>query len=230
MTDFEKFAKSERGVSSLKMHDYQTAVSRNRGAAVLDTYLNPTIIEERKLNAVSMDVFSRLMMDRIIFLGVPIDDDVANIIQAQLLFLASTDPSADISLYINSPGGQVTSGLGIYDTMQLVEPDVATICTGLAASMASVLLCAGEKGKRSALPHSRVLIHQPLGGAQGQASDILIAAREIEKTRTELYKIISEHSGQPVEKIAADGDRDYWMSAEESKAYGMIDEILSRKK
>ncbi|MCI6318462.1 MAG: ATP-dependent Clp protease proteolytic subunit [Rikenellaceae bacterium] len=177
-----------------------------------------------------MDVFSRLMMDRIIFLGVPIDDDVANIIQAQLLFLASTDPSADISLYINSPGGQVTSGLGIYDTMQLVEPDVATICTGLAASMASVLLCAGEKGKRSALPHSRVLIHQPLGGAQGQASDILIAAREIEKTRTELYKIISEHSGQPVEKIAADGDRDYWMSAEEAKSYGMIDEILSRKK
>ncbi|MCI6113158.1 MAG: ATP-dependent Clp protease proteolytic subunit [Rikenellaceae bacterium] len=177
-----------------------------------------------------MDVFSRLMMDRIIFLGVPIDDDVANIIQAQLLFLASTDPSADISLYINSPGGQVTSGLGIYDTMQLVEPDVATICTGLAASMASVLLCAGEKGKRSALPHSRVLIHQPLGGAQGQASDILIAAREIEKTRTELYKIISEHSGQPMEKIAADGDRDYWMSAEEAKAYGMIDEILSRKK
>ena len=197
---------------------------------MLDTYLNPTIIEERKLNAVSMDVFSRLMMDRIIFLGVPIDDDVANIIQAQLLFLASTDPSADISLYINSPGGQVTSGLGIYDTMQLVEPDVATICTGLAASMASVLLCAGEKGKRSALPHSRVLIHQPLGGAQGQASDILIAAREIEKTRTELYKIISEHSGQPVEKIAADGDRDYWMSAEEAKSYGMIDEILSRKK
>ena len=230
MTDFEKFAKSERGVSSLKMHDYQTAVSLNRGAAVLDTYLNPTIIEELKLNAVSMDVFSRLMMDRIIFLGVPIDDDVANIIQAQLLFLASTDPSADISLYINSPGGQVTSGLGIYDTMQLVEPDVATICTGLAASMASVLLCAGEKGKRSALPHSRVLIHQPLGGAQGQASDILIAAREIEKTRTELYKIISEHSGQPVEKIAADGDRDYWMSAEEAKSYGMIDEILSRKK
>ena len=197
---------------------------------MLDTYLNPTIIEERKLNAVAMDVFSRLMMDRIIFLGVPIDDDVANIIQAQLLFLASTDPSADISLYINSPGGQVTSGLGIYDTMQLVEPDVATICTGLAASMASVLLCAGEKGKRSALPHSRVLIHQPLGGAQGQASDILIAAREIEKTRTELYKIISEHSGQPVEKIAADGDRDYWMSAEEAKSYGMIDEILSRKK
>lgn len=229
MTDFEKFAKSEKGVSSLKMHDYQTAVSR-RGAAVLDTYLNPTIIEERKLNAVSMDVFSRLMMDRIIFLGVPIDDDVANIIQAQLLFLASTDPSADISLYINSPGGQVTSGLGIYDTMQIIEPDVATICTGLAASMASVLLCAGTAGKRMALPHSRVLIHQPLGGAQGQASDILIAAREIEKTREELYRIISEHSGQAIERIAADADRDYWMSAQEAKDYGMIDGIMSRKK
>lgn len=229
MTDFEKFAKSERGVSSLKMHDYQTAVSR-RGAAVLDTYLNPTIIEERKLNAVSMDVFSRLMMDRIIFLGVPIDDDVANIIQAQLLFLASTDPSADISLYINSPGGQVTSGLGIYDTMQIIEPDIATICTGLAASMASVLLCAGTAGKRMALPHSRVLIHQPLGGAQGQASDILIAAREIEKTREELYRIISEHSGQTIERIAADADRDYWMSAQEAKDYGMIDGIMSRKK
>lgn len=221
MKEFNKYARLEHGISSLTLHRYES---------VYDSYINPTIIEERKLNVASMDVFSRLMMDRIIFLGVPIDDDVANIIQAQLLFLASTDPSADISLYINSPGGQVTSGLGIYDTMQLVEPDVATICTGLAASMASVLLCAGEKGKRSALPHSRVLIHQPLGGAQGQASDILIAAREIEKTRTELYKIISEHSGQPVEKIAADGDRDYWMSAEEAKAYGMIDEILSRKK
>ena len=219
--EFEKFARMHQGISSTTLSRYESAV---------DAYINPSIIEERKLNVAQMDVFSRLMMDRIIFLGVPIDDDVANIIQAQLLFLASTDPSADISLYINSPGGQVTSGLGIYDTMQLVEPDVATICTGLAASMASVLLCAGEKGKRSALPHSRVLIHQPLGGAQGQASDILIAAREIEKTRTELYKIISEHSGQPVEKIAADGDRDYWMSAEEAKAYGMIDEILSRKK
>ena len=176
-----------------------------------------------------MDVFSRLMMDRIIFLGVPINDDVANIIQAQLLFLASSDSTADISLYINSPGGQVSSGLGIYDTMQLIDPDVATICTGLAASMASVLLCAGAAGKRSALPHSRVLIHQPLGGAQGQASDILIAAREIEKTRTELYRIISEHSGQSVEKIAADADRDYWMNAEEAKAYGMVDEILVKK-
>ena len=227
MTDFEKFARSE-GIASVKMHGYQAAVSRSGGAA-LDGYLKPTIIEERKLNAVSMDVFSRLMMDRIIFLGVPINDDVANIIQAQLLFLASSDSAADISLYINSPGGQVSSGLGIYDTMQLIEPDVATICTGLAASMASVLLCAGAAGKRSALPHSRVLIHQPLGGAQGQASDILIAAREIEKTRTELYRIISEHSGQSVEKIAADADRDYWMTAEEAKAYGMVDEILVKK-
>ncbi len=227
MTEFEKFATSQ-GLSSLTMHDYAREVSR-ASASSITSYLNPTIIEERKLNAVAMDVFSRLMMDRIIFLGVPIDDDVANIIQAQLLFLASSDPSADISLYINSPGGQVSSGLGIYDTMQLVEPDVATICTGLAASMASVLLCAGAAGKRSALPHSKVLIHQPLGGANGQASDILIAAKEIEKTRTELYTIISEHSGQSVEKIAADADRDYWMSATEAKEYGMIDEILSRK-
>ena len=177
-----------------------------------------------------MDVFSRLMMDRIIFLGVPIDDDVANIIQAQLLFLSSSDSNADISLYLNTPGGQVSSGLGIYDTMQLVEPDVATICTGMAASMGSVLLCAGAKGKRSILPHARVLIHQPLGGAQGQASDILIAAREIEKLRTELFRIISEHSGQPLEKVAADGDRDFWMDAAEAVEYGMVDEILSKKK
>ena len=172
----------------MTLHRYHSAV---------DSYINPTIIEERKLNVASMDVFSRLMMDRIIFLGVPIDDDVANIIVAQLLFLASADANADISLYLNTPGGQVSSGLAIYDTMQIIEPDVATICTGMAASMGSVLLCAGARGKRSALQHSRVLIHQPLGGAQGQASDILIAAHEIEKTRTELYNIISEHSGQP---------------------------------
>ena len=177
-----------------------------------------------------MDVFSRLMMDRIIFLGVPIDDDVANIIQAQLLFLASQDPHADITLYLNTPGGQVHSGLGIYDTMQLVQPDVATVCTGMAASMGAVLLCAGEKGKRSALPHSRVLIHQPLGGAQGQATEILIAAREIEKTRTELFNIIASHTGQSLKKVAADGERDYWMTAEEAKAYGMVDEILSKRK
>ena len=201
----------------------------DRYTSVYDGYINPTITEERKLNVAQMDVFSRLMMDRIIFLGVPIDDDVANIIQAQLLFLASNDPNADITMYLNTPGGQVHSGLGIYDTMQLVQPDVATVCTGMAASMGAVLLCAGEKGKRSALPHSRVLIHQPLGGAQGQATEILIAAREIEKTRTELFNIISRHSGQPFEKVSADGERDYWMTAEEAKAYGMVDEILRKR-
>ncbi len=201
----------------------------DRYASALDAYINPTITEERKLNVAQMDVFSRLMMDRIIFLGVPIDDDVANIIMAQLLFLASTDPGTDITLYLNTPGGQVTSGLAIYDTMQIIQPDVATVCTGMAASMGSVLLCAGTRGKRTALPHSRVLIHQPLGGAQGQASDILIAAREIEKTRTELFRIIAEHSGQSLERVAADGDRDFWMTAEEAKAYGMVDEILYKK-
>lgn len=220
--EFNRFASKGCGISSMTLHRYESAVE--------NSYINPQIIEERKLNVASMDVFSRLMMDRIIFLGVPIDDDVANIIQAQLLFLASNDSGADISLYINTPGGQVSSGLGIYDTMQLIEPDVATICTGMAASMGSVLLCAGEKGKRSALPHSRVLIHQPLGGAKGQASDILIAAKEIEKTRTELYNIISEHSGQPFEKVFADADRDYWMSAQEALDYGMVDEILVKKK
>jgi ATP-dependent Clp protease protease subunit len=218
--EFKKFAVKGHGLSSMTLDRFEKAT---------DAYINPTIIEERKLNVASMDVFSRLMMDRIIFLGVPIDDDVANIIQAQLLFLASTDPGADISLYINTPGGQVTSGLAIYDTMQLVEPDVATICTGMAASMGSVLLCAGAKGKRSCLPHSKVLIHQPLGGAQGQASDIMIAAKEIEKTRKELYEIISEHSGQPYEKVFADADRDYWMTASEALEYGMVDEILSKK-
>ena len=202
------------------MHRYQSAV---------DAYINPTILEERRLNVASMDVFSRLMMDRIIFLGVPIDDDVANIVTAQLLFLASNDSAADISLYLNTPGGHVSSGLAIYDTMQLIEPDVATICTGMAASMGSVLLCAGAAGKRSALPHSRVMIHQPLGGAQGQASDILIAAQEIEKIRKELYTIISEHSGQPIEKIYADGDRDFWMNAQEALEYGMVDEILTKR-
>ena len=220
MDEFKKYAVKGLGLSSMTLDRYQRAT---------DAYINPTIIEERKLNVASMDVFSRLMMDRIIFLGVPIDDDVANIIQAQLIFLASTDSGADISLYINTPGGQVTSGLAIYDTMQLVEPDVATICTGMAASMGSVLLCAGAKGKRSCLPHSRVLIHQPLGGAQGQASDIMIAAKEIEKTRKELYDIISQHSGQPYEKVFADADRDFWMTAQEALDYGMVDEILSKK-
>lgn len=220
MNEFEKFATKGRGIGSATLSRY---------ASSLDAYINPTITEERKLNVAQMDVFSRLMMDRIVFLGVPIDDDVANIIMAQLLFLASTDPGADITMYLNTPGGQVSSGLAIYDTMQIVQPDVATVCTGMAASMGSVLLCAGTKGKRTALPHSRVLIHQPLGGAQGQASDILIAAREIEKTRTELFRIIAEHSGQPLERVAADGDRDFWMTAEEAKAYGMVDEILYKK-
>ena len=216
--EFEKFAVKDRGISSMTLHRYTSA------------YINPTITEERKLNVAQMDVFSRLMMDRIIFLGVPIDDDVANIIMAQLLFLSSSDSAADISLYLNTPGGQVSSGLGIYDTMQIIQPDVATICTGMAASMGSVLLCAGAKGKRSALPHARVLIHQPLGGAQGQASDILIAAKEIEKIREDLFGIIASHTGQSISKVAADGDRDYWMNAEEAKAYGMIDEILTGKK
>ena len=219
--EFNKYAVLEHGISSMTMHRYQS---------VLDSYINPTIIEERKLNVASMDVFSRLMMDRIIFLGVPIDDDVANIITAQLLFLASNDSTSDISLYLNTPGGQVSSGLGIYDTMQIIEPDVATICTGMAASMGSVLLCAGAPGKRSALKHSRVMIHQPLGGARGQASDILIAAEEIRKTRDELCSIIAEHSGQPMEKILADADRDFWMTSQEALEYGMIDNILTGKK
>ena len=219
--EFNKYARLEHGISSMTMHRYES---------VLDSYINPTIIEERKLNVASMDVFSRLMMENIIFLGVPIDDDVANIVTAQLLFLASNDKGRDISIYLNTPGGQVSSGLAIYDTIQLIDPDVQTICTGMAASMGSVLLCAGTKGKRSALPHSRVMIHQPLGGARGQASDILIAAQEIEKTRPELYSIISEHSGQLIEKIYADGDRDFWMTAQEAKDYGMIDEILYKKK
>ena len=188
--------------------------------------MTPYFIEERQLNVAQMDVFSRLMMDRIMFLGTAIDDQVANIIQAQLLFLQSTDSSRDIQMYINSPGGGVYAGLGIYDTMQFVTPDVATICTGIAASMGAVLLCAGQKGKRSALPHARVMIHQPLGGAQGQASDIEITAREILKLKDELYQIISKHSGQSKEKVTENSDRDYWMKAEEAKNYGMVDEVL----
>lgn len=220
MTDFEKFATLGQGVSPMTLHRYGNAV---------DSYINPSIIEERTLNVASMDVFSRLMMDRIIFLGVPIDDDVANIIQAQLLFLSSADPKADISMYINTPGGSVSAGLGIYDTMQLVSPDVATICTGMAASMGSVLLCAGASGKRSILPHSRVMIHQPMGGARGQASDILIEAREIEKIRKELNEIIAHHTGQPFEKVFADSDRNFWMDADEAVRYGMVDKILKGK-
>ena len=217
MNEFEKFAVKGQGIGSATLSRY---------ASALDAYINPTITEERKLNVAQMDVFSRLMMDRIIFLGVPIDDDVANIVMAQLLFLSANDSAADITMYLNTPGGQVSSGLAIYDTMQIIQPDVATVCTGMAASMGSVLLCAGAAGKRSALPHSRVLIHQPLGGAQGQASDILIAAREIEKT---LFRIIAEHSGQKIERVAADGDRDFWMTAEEAREYGMVDEVLYKK-
>jgi len=214
--EFKKFATKDQGISS--MH-YDKIVSS----------VTPYIIEERQLNVAQMDVFSRLMMDRIIFLGTAIDDYVANIIQAQLLFLESVDNSKDISIYINSPGGGVYAGLGIYDTMQFIKPKVATICTGMAASMGAVLMCAGEKGMRSALPHSRVMIHQPLGGAQGQASDIEITAREIMKLKEELYQIISKHSGQTMEKVSEDSDRDYWMKADEAKAYGMIDEVLIRK-
>ncbi len=190
--------------------------------------MTPYILEERQLNVSQMDVFSRLMMDRVIFLGTGIDDQIANIVQAQLLFLESTDASKDIQIYVNSPGGGVYAGLGIYDTMQYIKPDVATICTGMAASMGAVLLCAGAAGKRAALPHSRVMIHQPLGGAQGQASDIEITAREILKLKDELYAIIAKHSGQTIEKVHHDSDRDYWMKADEAKAYGMIDEVLTR--
>ena len=214
--EFKKFATQHHGINSMY---YDKIVSN----------VTPYIMEERQLNITQMDVFSRLMMDRIIFLGTAIDDYVANIIQAQLLFLESVDNSKDISIYINSPGGSVYAGLGMYDTMQFIKPDVATICTGMAASMGAVLMCAGEKGKRSALPHSRVMIHQPLGGAQGQASDIEITAREIMKLKEELYQIISKHSGQTLEKVHADSDRDYWMKANEAKEYGMIDEILMRK-
>ena len=220
--EFKNYAIKHQGINSMY---YDTILS-----SMYPTNLTPNIIEERQLNAVAMDVFSRLMMDRIIFLGTGINDQVANIVQAQLLFLESTDASKDIQIYINSPGGSVYAGLGIYDTMQFIKPDVATICTGMAASMAAVLLCAGEKGKRSGLTHSRVMIHQPLGGAQGQASDIEITAREILKLKDELYQIIANHSGQALEKVNNDSDRDYWMKANEAKDYGMIDEILVRDK
>jgi ATP-dependent Clp protease protease subunit len=209
------------GISSLSLHKFES---------IHASYISPTIIEERQMNIAQMDVFSRLMMDRIIFLGIPIDDYVANIIQAQLLFLESSDPGKDIQIYFNSPGGSVHAGLGIYDTMQYINCNIATICTGMAASMAAVLMTAGEKGKRSALKHSRIMIHQPMGGAQGQASDIEITAREISKLKKELYEIIAFHSGQTVERVEKDSDRDYWMTAEEAKAYGMIDEILVRQK
>lgn len=216
--EFEKYALSS-GIGSLKMHRYNSLVAE---------YISPTIIEERQLNIATMDVFSRLMMDRIIFLGCPIYDDVANIIQAQLLFLESSDPQRDIQIYVNSPGGSVSAGLGIYDTMQLISADVATICTGMAASMGAVLLTAGATGKRSALRHSRIMIHQPLGGVEGQASDIEITARQIIKTKQELYEILAQHSGKTTTQIEQDADRDFWMTSSEAVEYGLIDNVLTK--
>ena len=221
MNDFRKYATKHLGMNGMVLDDVMNAQAK---------YLNPYILEERQLNVTQMDVFSRLMMDRIIFLGTQIDDYTANTLQAQLLYLDSTDPGKDISIYVNSPGGSVYAGLGIYDTMQFIQSDVATICTGMAASMAAVLLVAGEEGKRSALPHSRVMIHQPMGGAQGQASDIEITAREIQKLKKELYTIIADHSHTDFDKVWADSDRDYWMTATEAKEYGMIDKIFEPKK
>ena len=220
MNDFRKYAVKHLGMNGQALDDVMRVQSQ---------YLNPYILEERQLNVTQMDVYSRLMMDRIIFLGTQIDDYTANTLQAQLLYLDSVDSGTDISLYINSPGGSVTAGLGIYDTMQFISSDVATICTGMAASMAAVLLVAGQEGKRSALPHSRVMIHQPLGGVQGQASDIEIEAKEILKFKKELYTIISDHSHTPYEKVYQDSDRNYWMTAEEAREYGMIDQVLKRK-
>lgn len=217
--DFYKYARGHQGISSMALHQF---------SSIYNDYISPTIIEERQLNVASMDVFSRLMMDRIIFLGLPINDYVANIIQAQLLYLDSTDPEKDIQIYFNTPGGAVHAGLGIYDTMQYVTSDIATICTGMAASMGAVLLCSGTKGKRSALQHSRIMIHQPMGGAQGQAIDIEITSREIQKLKKELYTIISRHSGNDYEKVEKDSDRDYWMTSKEALDYGMVDEVLQR--
>ena len=220
--EFQKYAVKHLGISSATLHNYSSSFTKMPGA------LTPYIIEERPMNVASMDVFSRLMMDRIIFLGEAINDYVANIVTAQVLFLESTDRNRDVQMYINSPGGSVYAGLGIYDTMQIINPDVSTICTGIAASMAAVLMCAGTKGKRTALKHSRVMIHQPLGGAEGQASDIEITAREIGKLKKELYEIIATHSGQKFSKVEKDSDRDYWMTAQEAKDYGMVDEVLDR--
>ena len=226
--EFRDYAVKHRGLNGLAFDEYMA--KNNQAAAITSSYISPTIIEERQLNVAQMDVFSRLMMDRIIFLGTDVNDYSANVIQAQLLFLDSADPGKDVSIYINSPGGSVYAGLGIYDTMQYISSDVSTICTGMAASMAAVLLVAGEKGKRFALKHSRVMIHQPMGGAQGQASDIEITAREILKLKHELYDISATHSGQPIEKVEADSDRDYWMTAHEAMEYGMIDKVLLREK
>ena len=221
-SDFKNFAVKHLGMNSLALDQYASAIT--------SSYISPTIIEERQLNVAQMDVFSRLMMDRVIFLGTDVNDYTANVIQAQLLYLDSTDPGKDVSIYINSPGGSVYAGLGIYDTMQYISSDVVTICTGMAASMAAVLLVSGAKGKRFALKHSRVMIHQPMGGAQGQASDIEITAREIKKKKKELYTIISDHSGMPFDKVERDSDRDYWMTAMEAKEYGMIDDVLIKAK
>jgi hypothetical protein len=220
--NFRNYAVHHLGMNGLALDQYTSQIS--------DSYISPTIIEERQLNVAQMDVFSRLMMDRIIFLGTQIDDYTANVIQAQLLYLDSSDPGKDVSIYINSPGGSVYAGLGIYDTMQYIQSDVSTICTGMAASMAAVLLVAGQKDKRFGLKHSRVMIHQPMGGIQGQASDIEITSREILKLKKELYTIISDHSGQSYDKVYADSDRDYWMTSEEALAYGMIDKVLERNK
>jgi ATP-dependent Clp protease, protease subunit len=220
--EFEQYATKHRGISSMSLHRYTSEINRSL------YNMTPNIIEERQLNVIGMDVFSRLMMDRIIFLGTGINDYVANIVVAQLLFLNSTDRKADVNIYVNSPGGSVYDGLAIYDTMQYVDPDVGTICTGMAASMGAVLLCAGHAGKRTALPHARVMIHQPLGGAQGQASDIAIVHQQIQRIKQELYQIIAHHSKQPVEKVEKDSDRDYWMIAEEARAYGLIDDVLKR--
>ncbi len=221
--DFRNYAVKHLGMNGLALDQY---VSATNASSIVSSYISPTIIEERQLNVAQMDVFSRLMMDRIIFLGTDVNDYTANVIQAQLLYLDSSDPGKDVSIYINSPGGSVYAGLGIYDTMQYISSDVATICTGMAASMAAVLLVAGTTGKRFALKHSRVMIHQPMGGAQGQASDIEITAREIQKLKKELYTIISEHSGMSFDKVEKDSDRDYWMTAEEALNYGMIDKVL----
>ena len=231
MTEFEKYATRHRGISSTTYAKYTSAFNKSfqNSKFKIQNSLTPYIVEERQLNVAQMDVFSRLMMDRIIFLGTAIDDYTANVIQAQLLFLESVDPTKDIQIYLNSPGGSVYAGLGIYDTMQYIQPKVSTICTGLAASMASVLLCAGEKGRRCALPHARVMIHQPMGGADGQATDMEITVREILKLKKELYEIIAKHSGQPFEQVEKDSDRDHWFTAEEALAYGMIDEVLTKK-
>lgn len=229
--DFRNFAVNHLGINSNTLDSYTSFVNTKGGVSVPHAdYMNPYILEERQLNVTQMDVFSRLMMDRIIFLGTQVTDTSANIIQAQMLYLDSVDPEKDISLYINSPGGSVYAGLGIYDTMQYISSDVSTICTGMAASMAAVLLVAGQHGKRFALPHSRVMIHQPMGGIQGQASDIEITAKEILKLKEELYRIIADHSGQPFDKVYKDSDRDYWMIAKEAQEYGMIDKVLMREK